>query len=208
MRLELAERLVCPAAHATTPLIVVADETADRDLIRGTAGCMTCHREGRFVGGTLEFGPPRAMAVSTAPEREPGEELIFRLTALLSLGDAGQPLLLGETYRQLAPILAERFDAAVAVIDAWGPSPRGVGHIVGVGERVPFADGTFAAAALDSRLTADALADAVRCVRVGGRVLGDATTVPPARVRELARDAQQWVGEVAAPSVVVPLRRA
>lgn len=208
MRLELAERLTCPHPHAPTPLIVVAEETVERDLIRGTAGCMTCHREGRFDGGSLDLGIPITMAVSTAPVLEPSEELVFRLTALLALGDSGQPILLGDTFQRVAPILAQRFDTAVAVLDAWGPSPRGVGHVVGWGERLPFADGCFAAAALDSHLSEAALADAVRCVRVGGRVLGDATTVPPARVRELARDAQQWVGEVIAPSVVVPLRRA
>lgn len=207
MRLELAERLVCPAGHATTPLIVVADETVERDLVRGTAGCMTCHREGTFAGGSLSLGDERRMAASTAPILEPTEDLVFRLTALLALGDPGQPVLLGDTFQRVAPMLAERFDAAVAVLDAWGASPRGVGHVVGAGDRVPFADGTFAAAALDSHLTEAALTDAVRCVRVGGRVLGDVHTAVPARVRELARDAQHWVGEVVAPPVVVPLRR-
>jgi SAM-dependent methyltransferase len=208
MRLELAERLVCPAPHAATPLIVVADETVDRDLIRGTAGCMTCHREARVAGGSVDFGGSVEMASSTAPVLEPSEALLSRLTALLALGDAGIPLLLGDTYQRVAPALAERFDAAVAVLDALGPSPHGVGYVRGAGSRVPFADGCFHAAALDSHLSEDALADAVRCVRVGGRVLGDVHMPPPPRVRELARDAEHWVGEVIAPPTVVPLRRA
>lgn len=208
MRLELAERLVCPGDHARTPLIVVALETADRDLRRGSVGCMTCHREGQFVDGSLSLGPEQVMAVSTAPMLEPTEDLVFRLTALLGLAEAGQPILLGDTYQLVAPLLAERFDVPVAVIEAWGPSPRGVGHVVGAGDRVPFADGSFHAAALDSHMGLATMADAVRSVRVGGRVLGDVTTPVPERVRELARDAQHWVGEVQAPSTVVPLRRA
>lgn len=207
MRLELAERLVCPMPHAPTPLVVVADETADRDLVRGTAGCMACHREWRIADGSLAIGVPTATAASTTPVLAPSEDLVFRLTALLGLGDSLSPILLGDRYRSVAPILAERFDAAVAVMDAWGPSPRGVGHIVGAGARLPFADGTFGAAALDSRRTDAALADALRCVRIGGRVLGDVTTAPPPRVRELARDTQQWVGEVLAPPAVVALGR-
>lgn len=208
MRLELAERLICPGDHVRTPLIVVALETADRDLRRGSVGCMTCHRAGQFVDGSLALGPPQEMAVSAASPLAPTEDLVFRLTALLALGETAQPILVGDAYRLVAPLLAERFDIAVAVIDAPGASPRGVGHVVGAGDRIPFADGTFHAAALDGRMSGAAIADAVRCVRVGGRVLGDAASPVPERVRELARDAQQWVGEVFAPATVVPLRRA
>ncbi|HRQ77403.1 MAG TPA: hypothetical protein PLY94_02305 [Gemmatimonadaceae bacterium] len=208
MRLELAERLICPGDHARTPLIVIALETADRDLRRGSVGCMTCHREGRVLDGSLEFGAPVTTAAGSVPLREPSEDLLFRLTALLALDDPGQPILVGETYREVAPLLAERFDAAVAVIGAAGASPRGVGHVLGAGERIPFADGCFHAAALDDRMGAAAMADAVRAVRVGGRVLGDAGSPLPPRVRELARDAQHWVGEVQAAPTVVPLRRA
>src|SRR5690606_14981601 len=118
MRLELAERLVCPGDHARTPLIVVALATVDRDLRRGSVGCLTCHREGQVVDGSLALGPPPAMADGTAPPLEPTEDLIVRLTALLALGDAGQPILLGDTFRRVAPILAERLDSAVAVMGA------------------------------------------------------------------------------------------
>lgn len=205
MRLELAERLVCPAAHARTPLIVVAEETRERDLIRGVAGCMTCAREGIFREGSLEF-PSHA---------EPGgevvvvdDDLLFRLVALLGLGEPGLPLLLAPSLASAASALVARHDAIVAVLEARGASAEGVGIVRGCGDAVPFADGTFHAAALDEALSAAARADAVRCVRVGGRVMA-ATSVPvPPGVRELARDAQHWVGEVEAPPVVVPLRRA
>lgn len=216
MRLELAERLVCPAAHERTPLIVVAQETRDRDLLRGVAGCMRCTREGQLREGSLEFSrdamPASRMAdVPASPSSSAGaldDDLLFRLVALLGLGDPALPLLLGPSYADAADALVSRHDAIVAVLEAAGPSGPGVGKVRGAGDAVPFADGTFHAAALDGRLTDAARADAVRCVRVGGRVMASADLPVPPRVRELARDAQHWVGEVEPPALVVPLRRA
>lgn len=214
MRLELAERLVCPAAHERTPLIVVSQETRDRDLLRGVAGCMRCMREGQLHDGSLEFAPAagaRVMTAHTSPVPSPqvmDDDLLFRLVALLGLGEPGLPLLLGPSYAAAADALVSRHDAIVAVLEADGPSATGVGKVRGAGDAVPFADGTFHAAALDGQLSDAARADAVRCVRVGGRVMASADLPVPPRVRELARDVQHWVGEVEAPALVVPLRRA
>lgn len=212
MRLELAERLVCPAGHERTPLIVVSQETRERDLIRGVAGCMRCSREAQFREGSLVFGrvvTRETVTGATTSRAAPAvdDDMLFRLVALLGLGEAGLPLLLGPSYAGAADALALRHDAIVAVLDAEGPSAPGVGCVRGSGDAVPFADGTFHAAALDARLSAAACADAVRGVRVGGRVMAPAAMPVPPRVRELARDAQHWVGEVEAPPVVVPLRR-
>jgi hypothetical protein len=216
MRLEIAERLVCPACYERTPLIVVSQTTRERDLIRGVAGCMRCSREAQFRDGSLEFvlDDTRSAPLGAAndshsvPSAALDDDMLFRLVALLGLGDAGLPLLLGPSYAGAAEVLVLRHDAIIAVLDADGPSGPGVGLVRGAGDAVPFADGTFHAAALDARLSSTARADAVRCVRVGGRVMAPADVPLPPRVRELARDAQHWVGEVEAPPVVVPLRRA
>ena len=216
MRLELAERLVCPAAHERTPLIVVSQETRDRDLLRGVAGCMHCTREGQLHDGSLEFTHDATQASRMGNARMSSaqasgvvdDDVLFRLVALLGLGDPGLPLLLGPSYVDAADALVSRHDAIVAVLEAEGPSGPGVGKVRGAGNAVPFADGTFHAVALDGSLTDAARADAVRCVRVGGRVMAPADLPVPPRVRELARDAQHWVGEVETPALVVPLRRA
>lgn len=214
MRLELAERLICPATHERTPLIVVAQETRDRDLLRGVAGCMRCRREGHLHEGSLEFASDAAARAAQAPASPAAssgvvdDDVLFRLVALLGLGEPGLPLLLGPSYADAADALVSRHDAIVAVLEAEGASGAGVGKVRGLADAVPFADGTFHAAALDGRLTEAARADAVRCVRVGGRVMAAAELPVPPRVRELARDAQHWVGEVESPALVVPLRRA
>lgn len=219
MRLELAERLVCPAAHARTPLIVVAEETHDRELLRGTAGCMVCMREGRIRDGSLRFvAAPEGAAVASATQRDDvrgagvgvaiDDDQLFRLVALLGLGEAGLPVLLAPSYAAAASPLVERHDALVVVFGVDAAGPRGVAYVSGCNDAVPFADGSFHAAALDATMSAAAAADAVRTVRVGGRVMAAASMPMPPRVRELARDAQHWVAEVEAPAVVVPLRRA
>lgn len=221
MRLELAERLVCPSAHARTPLIVVAEETRERELLRGTAGCMACMREGRITDGSLRFAAENTGddasqatrrgdvvndAVSAGSTLD--DDQLFRLVALLGLGEAGLPVLLAPSYAGAALPLVEQHDAMVVVFGSDAASPRGVAYVSGCEDAVPFADGSFHAAALDDTMTVSAAADAVRCVRVGGRVMAAASLPMPPRLRELARDAQHWVAEVQAPTVVVPLRRA
>jgi hypothetical protein len=210
MRLELAERLVCPVAHERTPLIVVAQETRARDLLRGVAGCMTCAREGTFREGSLEFtllAPRRPAERAANTDATLDDEMFVRFVALLGLGESGLPVLLAQEFAAAADALVAQQDAIVAVLDAPGGSAAGVGIVRGAGDAVPFADGTFHAAALDGRMTDASRADAVRSVRVGGRVMAAASVPLPLRVRELARDARHWVGEVEAPPVVVPLRR-
>lgn len=215
MRLELAERLLCPAPHERTPLIVVAEASADRDLLRGSAGCMRCHLEAQFVQGSLVF-PAAAGAAEVSPAEDvsgaaalpANDTLLERLEALLGISEPGMSLLLSARYAAVAASLAERHEAVVAVLDAAGPSAAGVGHVRGAGAVVPFSDATFAAAALGEDVSAAQLHDALRTVRVGGRVLAAAALPLPAGVRELARDASDWLGEVSVSvSPVMVLRR-
>jgi len=133
---------------------------------------------------------------------------LLRLTALLGLAEAGLPLLLTASFAAFAEPLVAQHDALVAVFGAAGPSASGVGNVSGSGDALPFADGSFHAAALDGAHSAALVADVVRCVRVGGRVLAAVSLALPPGVRELARDERHWVGEVLAPAIVVPLRRA
>ncbi len=208
MRLELAEKLICPAAHEATPLIVVAQETRERDLRVAQLGCMLCRRAGEVRDGSVHLGQ-RGARPHEEPPHAVTADAFLRLAALLGLNESNALVLLGASYALFAPQLIEAHEAIVAVYDATGASPSDVGHIQVAEECVPFSSGTFAAAALDGSMSATTIADAVRCVRVGGRIVGEAAVSTPRGVRELARDAEGWVGEVeAAASPVIPLRRA
>lgn len=200
MRIELAERLRCPAAHAATPLIVVARRVDGRELIDGTAGCMTCHLEAVVTGGVLRIGAPHEVIVggdapdapdATSPAR-PGEADLERAAALLGLAEPGGAVLLAGRYTALSAPLRERFDVMTAVIATRGD--------------VPFVDGTFRAAAID--LPGVMIDEVVRAVAVGGRIVAPSSATVPAGLRELARDDREWVAAREATGPIVTLGRA
>lgn len=224
MRLEIAERMRCPRPHAPTPLVIVARRVDGRELVRGVAGCPVCGLEAEVRDGDVRFpgapgapgGPGRSPAAS-APEAAPGAApgALDRLRALLLLAESGGAVLVAGRYAAFAAPVAEAVDVAVVVLSPDGvtaapPSTSAAVSAVWLVERVvPFSDHTFRAAALDGALGPELAADAVRCVAVGGRVVGSAALALPANVRELARDGEEWVGErEAGPGGVVRIRRA
>lgn len=222
MRLELAERLRCPAPHhAPTPLIVVAREVASRELRVGMVGCPVCSLEARIAGGDLWFGtsapssaPAPASAAGTdvagdgAPGANPVAADVERLVALMGLAEPGGAVLLTPAYAALALVLASAAGVTVVLHDPAEQSRvPGIAAVRGLPDAVPFTDGTFRAAVLDAAAGACA-ADAVRCVVPQGRVIGAAGLAVPPGVTVLARDAREWVGERGAlPGPMVPLGR-
>jgi hypothetical protein len=196
MRLELAERLRCPATHVPTPMVVVATRVAGRELLEGVVGCPMCRLEGRVTEGTVRFAEPLGIVLSGgAPpgaDDEPDEDAIDRAAALLGLGEPGGAVLLAGRYATLAAVLRERFEVATAVIETRAA--------------IPFGDATFRAAALD--LGPVPLDAAPRTVVPGGRIVAPSSADVPAGLRELARDAADWVAEREATSGVVTLGRA
>ena len=206
MRLDLAERLRCPAAHAATPLIVIARTTHARDLRDGFAGCPVCRLEARVTDGHVRFGGEAtardASGDGPAPELE-------RVIALLGLAEPGGAVLLTGRYASLAaPLAVETGVAAIVLHAATLPaSSEAVAAVTGALERVPFGDAAFRGAALDAGLPAALLADAVRTVMVDGRVVADARVHAPTGLKELARDDREWVAARERVGAVVELRR-
>lgn len=215
MRLELAERLRCPRPHAPTPLVVVASQVVERDLRRGEAGCPVCRYEARIVDGDLVDGGPRTPAdarprAAASPTASPTEAReLERLVALLGLAEPGGAVLLTGGYAALANDLASRCDVAVITDSprASRPLEDPVAAVLGFTEAMPFTDGTFRAAALAAGTPPALATDQVRCVATGGRVVAPASVDRPAGLRELARDAQEWVAETEARPRVVELKR-
>ena len=224
MRLELAERLRCPASqHAPTPLVVVAREVAARDLRAGIAGCPVCSLEARITAGDLWFGasaPSSAPAPAPAPAdgatraataAGPSAADVERLVALLGLADPGGAVLLTPAYAPFAPALESVAGVTVVLHEPAtrrdAPGVAGVAAVRGLPDAVPFTDGTFRAAVLDADAGAYS-GDAVRCLVPQGRVVGAASLAVPPGVTVLARDAREWVGERGAlPGPIVPLGR-
>ncbi len=202
MRLELAERLCCPSAHAPTPLILVRQLAVERELITGMLGCPVCQLEARIANGDVHFGPMVAVAsesesMGAAPVAAVPD--IDRVMALLGLAEAGGAVLLTGRYAALGPRLAVRAEVSVVVMGPLRdpPTPNadgaGVSVLYGPLDRLPFTDGTFRGVALDVALPLGLVTEAVRATSLGGRVLAPVAVAPPVGVKELARDDQEWV---------------
>ena len=192
MRLELAERLRCPGAHAPTPLIVVAQETHDRVLHRAIVGCAVCGLEARIASGVLTlpsgFAVRRADdSVGTTADVQGGEALerVERLAALLHLDAPGGAILLAGGYARFGAPLASGYGVqAIALV------PPAVTR--GAAPAIPFTDATFRAAAVEG-LPDASLAELARVIAPGGRIVAPPTVELPVGVSLLARDAREWV---------------
>lgn len=208
MRLELAERLRCPAAHAPTPLIVVAQETQDRHLRRAIVGCAVCGLEARIVAGVLTL--PSGLQVRHADdaaglpaqaEDAEGGAAVERLAALLHLDAPGGAILLAGGYARFGAVLASAYGVqAIALVP---PTTMGAPAAA-----IPFTDATFRAAAVEG-LPGTALVDLARVLVPGGRIVAPMTVDAPAGVARLAHDAREWVGasDGAGPPRLVALKR-
>jgi len=207
MRLELAERLRCPGAHASTPLIVVAQETRDRVLRRAIVGCAACGLEARIAAGALTF--PDGLVVAGA-EGAPAADLgraaaaddvragaavpadvdaaaLERLVALLHLDAPGGAVLLAGDYARFAAALEASHDVHVVVLASARDTRDGTPSI-------PFTDATFRAAAV-AAMSPALLGDLPRVVTPGGRIVAVVGIEAPAGARILARDDREWVAE-------------
>jgi hypothetical protein len=205
MRLELAERLRCPGAHAPTPLIVVAQETHDRVLHRAIVGCAVCGLEARIASGVLTL--PSGFAVRRADDGvDPTADVadvadVERLAALLHLDAPGGAILLAGGYARFGAPLASGYGVqAIALV------PPAVTR--GAAPAIPFTDATFRAAAVEG-LPDASLADLARVIAPGGRIVAPTTVELPVGVSLLARDAREWVAasDGAGQGGVVALKR-
>jgi len=218
MRLELAERLRCPSAHLPTPLIVVAQRSAGRELVAAMLGCPVCRLEARIVDGDVRFddgagagmGEPRRPDAASRPTAVPE---LDRVVALLGLAEPDGAVLLTGRYAALAGGRAAATGVSVVVMHAGAAGASGcvsgadVAAVHGSRDVVPFVDATFRGVALDAGLPPAFVGDAMRSTAIGGRVLADVSVAPPPGLKELARDDTEWVAAREAGGAIVELKR-
>ncbi len=203
MRVEIIELLRCPAAHEPTALVTVANARLGDRLIDGALGCVVCGAEYVLRDGVVILGD------AVAPSNT--EVDATRTAALLGLVEPGMRVALCGAYAGVATALALEVGAVCLTVNASAAVQGGADAdhlVIGAASRMPLADGSLGALAVDAAHEA-LLADAARVVRRGGRLLAPAGAPIPAACVELARDDREWVAEVtAAVSVPVVLRSA
>lgn len=208
MFVELIDQLRCPAPHEESWLVLFADESRDRHILRGTLGCPVCGARYPIEGGTVWFvdadgGNGTGAGNGTDATHSDGDAAApalppMAIAAYLDLAEPGGIVALFGAWAAAAEELGDIVERVELVAIA----PRGPTHPMQSGivppsrTRVPLAPGAMRAAAVDvGDDAALVVIEAARLVRSGGRILAPASTPIPAGVREIARDARWWIGE-------------
>jgi hypothetical protein len=207
--IELVDSLRCVNVHEDTWLVAAVARMDGRHIVDGTLGCPVCRRTYAIRDGVAWFGDAEQATGSaslTISGSSTDETRTMRAAALLGLTEPGGIVILGGSWTDFAPALAELGAAHVVVVNRAAPSdaPQEVSAMV-VGERLPFAAGSVRSVALDDEMSS-VLESAAFVLRSRGRLVGPAAAPIPPDVVELARDAEDWVGErgaVSSPPVVL-----
>ena len=193
MFVELIELLRCPNDHEESPLIASSTRTVERHILDGILGCPVCNREFVIRDGETRFGEPLQRAGAEAPSTETG----MRLAAFLELTDARGYAVLAGRFANHADAVARLAETPLVLLNAPDmPLPDVAARIL-VNGSIPFATGSMRGVALDA--SSGALAsEAVRVLRIGGRLVGDASLALPDGVTEIVRDERAWIAEKSA----------
>jgi len=203
VHLDLVDSLRCPAEHEEATLVATIDRLDGRYINTGALGCPACGARYEIRGFAVDFRDDRqrdATADTSPSAPPPDEEKLVRVAAMLDTRTPGGLYVLTGSWGWYASALAVSYDVQCVVINpSAGIRPAEGLSILLVGSQVPLAAQCARGTAIDVEGARDArlVAGCIAAVRVGGRVV--APSAPPAQVpahtRELARDAQWWVGE-------------
>jgi uncharacterized protein YbaR (Trm112 family) len=180
MHILLTDILACPRCGPDFGLVLIADRVEERRVLEGRLGCPNCREQypvrggaldARLGGGAADASPsPDAAAEPVAPDAEAA----VRLAALLGLADARGTVLIAGPGAALAGEVAALVPelevvALVAEPDAAEEVP-GVSRVA-AGAGLPFRARTLRGVALTGGAGPALLAEAVRVLQPGARLL-------------------------------------
>lgn len=182
MHIELSELLACPRCGPGQGLVVSVDRIEDRGVREGRLACPRCDARYPIRESGIDFG---GAASGSGGSRAPGEDAgaaapvqtdpedAVRVAALLGLREGGGAVLLGAGLGPVAGALVELAGGvevlALSRAPEDGSAPR-VTRLLGVREgALPLHGRRLRGAALVGG-SREALAEAARAVRPGGRV--------------------------------------
>ena len=194
MHILLTDLLACPRCGPEFGLVLLADRVEDRRVLEGRLGCPNCREQYPVVHGALdarlstERGEPidaerPSESVATAPAddvaRAAGDaEAAVRLAALLGLADARGTVLVAGPGAALAPAIAALVPELEVValqlphLQEEVPAPdEGRVSRVAAGAALPFRSRTLRGVAMDGGAEVPPLAEAVRVLQPGGRLV-------------------------------------
>ncbi len=200
MFIELTEILRCPRDHAESYLVAAPITMDGRRIVRGVVGCPECQAEFPIVDGVAYFGAPgeaRGPAAGASAPPAPGYDA-SGLAAFLNLdGPGGYAALVGRAARfgeeMVALIPGVHF---VAVNPPAGVVPGAMLSVLVSPRGLPFKSSHLRAVALGADCAAPPwLAEAVRVLLPGLRLVAEDERASSEGLTELARGAGLLVGE-------------
>lgn len=207
MDLAVADRLRCTAAHADTWLVARADVSGAGRMQDGLLGCPLCHTERMVEGGVVLWSSGARAAGVRVAVADPDGAFVARVGALAGFADSALPFVFAGTSGLAAAALAGMADAPLILLDPPDDRATALATVIRGAPEVPMRAASARAVVLDADHSTDAwVRSAVAALAVGGRLVAPAQAPVPAGVRELARDAAEWVAERVGD--VVPLGRA
>jgi uncharacterized protein YbaR (Trm112 family) len=180
MHLLLTDRLTCPRCGPTFGLILLARRMSDRAVTEGELGCPNCRDTFLVADGFADLrAPPRG----APPEGWAGlptrvdpcdDDEARRLPALLGVvAGPGTVALVGAPARQSEAVAEASEEIHVVGVDpdlrGWPERPRVSRMMAAPG--LPFFDASLRAIAVDGRLGASWVEEAIRAVVPRGRVV-------------------------------------
>jgi hypothetical protein len=219
--IELTEFLRCPKDHEEAHAVCLPLEMAGRDVVRGVVGCPVCLAEYAIVDGVADFAErtsapghrgtdapahqrtdaPRnesGAPVPRCPGASPGALTAPALATILDLrGPGGFLLLAGAAARLGADLAALVPDVHVVGANAPEGALRTPGcTFLRTPGRLPLTTSSMRAVVLGADTAVEPwLAEGVRVLLRGLRLVVEDERASPAGVAELARGAGLFVGE-------------
>jgi uncharacterized protein YbaR (Trm112 family) len=211
MQRDLLDALRCPGTHEESWLVAMVLEANGPTLLVAELACPVCGAAFRIDDGVAYFADlaPIARHPPAWPTEPYTSDMVLRLAALLGVAESRFPVGLVGHHAAASGVLASFVSAPQLLINSGPAIPGpGVSRIV-VAERLPLGVETLAAIAVDAaHATSLFLESAARALRLGGHLVAPADAPVPAGMRELARDATEWVAETTTrASGLVELRR-
>lgn len=207
MFIPLVDVLRCPVPHEETWLVASIERAESRDIREGTLGCPKCLAEYAVREGVVMFSETVARGAFAAPR----ENEATRLAAVLDLTDPRMTALLHGAWGAHAPLMGGVSPAQLLLVNPPEGVVSGDGISIVLADRAPLAQRSVDAVAIGADASEPMIASLLLALRGGKRVLAPASVAVPEGVRELARDADVWVGELQSATLtsapIMPTRR-
>lgn len=188
--IDLTDHLRCPADHVEQFLVLLPGEVSDRRILSGDLGCPACGRVVHLVEGVVDFGGGAASDGATALSAE-------AVAAFLGLSGPGGYVALVGGITSVAADLAELLPGVrLALINPPAGTTDTSAASVLRAARLPLKSGSMRGIALGLDAAGPHwVAEAVRAVLPGLRVVVEGGEPPEADLEVLARAGRCWVGK-------------